>query len=1306
MSFGVIAAVVSVASFVYSTYTSIQAAKAQKRAAEKAAKAADAAKGFQLTADGEAKPIGVTFGRAKIGGTRVAYAVKSSYTYAPLPSIATLFGDDIELVPKTSYAGAIDISYPDITCTSTHSDVLWDSFAFSGQKFHKNMKIRFRIKANSTGKVGFASSNSPAFSSLRHYIYFSNGNYTFSSGSVSGTYGNAVFEISRDANGLITFSVNDNVLASLYDSSDYYLGFMFATKDSGITILNLEGGTASTSHLFANYKPEGAIDCWELVNTKEDWTGTWSIVKRSSNLSGNFYVTRSKPNAWTKFSNKVATETYGFGGNGPTFTFTAVVPSVDYLFVSAKIVRYDTHSSYVNGHYVTTTTPVYDYSAKPPTLAQLGFSFPEYIVGTSNRLASNISGEKREFLLFQQVIGFSGMNAVISAEVNEQPYNYAAYTPGLMLYYYKDGGVVCPLMAANDASRAESRFVGTAYFTGAFKLNRDDPQFSGIPDVVTYVEGQVCRDIIYDASTGVYSESSWKTYTTNPARILLEYLRDSQFGRGLSSSQIHYKSFFEATQICGRIVISNAAKEGTYWQAKSSQRDIPMFEFCATLDTSAKFRDNIETILGSMYMADLLWSGGQYKLQFQYPRIYSNSTEYGMSEIVQRTIASKQRLFRSKGNDNIGHTPESSPSFWAEDVLVLEISDDDLILDSEVQIEWPSIDSKLNFATVRFLNEDLDFAEDVVSWPDKEPKSQFDTVYATYLAEDNGRALESEFFETGITTIFHAKAAAEQRVRYSRHEITYTFKITLVGIELEPGDLIGFESQTFGIGHCILKVTSFDSEAGGIITISAIRYDANMLAWNVADTVVEHVALETVYNALDQATELEISTGNTTNKQSFYRLMWTPASADTRVVRYAIKYTTDSAANISTATTWTTLAVVQGRFYDLPAFEGSYTFTVVSMDAKGKEAPYISNEEHSCWSFIEYDFAAKYTLSTAANVKFKGRTSLVEQTNGLPDVTAISVTVETSAGEIVNNLQYRWYDVTSTPFAIDQTATDWQYRYGFRSYLDADAGANATFAELGVNVPADGTIYQDSGKAIVLSSDALNTVSTFRVDVLDQFTKLYYTGYLTVTDATAPHAVSVVSQIGNTFRNGQGSTVLQPSVFCGTRELTDLKGWQFVYSLKDKDGKNSGFVDLSRLSEPATITSNSFGYDSFQLVLNKEIPCAVGDVIKIVPSDISTRTYRVSYVNGANISLAATDKWPIGTVSLNELVGSLVYLCTAGTDDYAGSKVVNGLTALTKTKPEDFSVTLSAIDVNLRAQVLLMAFRPTLKDLKSFGILP
>ena len=76
------AVVVTVVSVGYSYHMAQKARKAAERARREAEQKAELQKGFQFTEEGEAKPIPIMYGRAKIGGVRVHFKVTDNYTFA------------------------------------------------------------------------------------------------------------------------------------------------------------------------------------------------------------------------------------------------------------------------------------------------------------------------------------------------------------------------------------------------------------------------------------------------------------------------------------------------------------------------------------------------------------------------------------------------------------------------------------------------------------------------------------------------------------------------------------------------------------------------------------------------------------------------------------------------------------------------------------------------------------------------------------------------------------------------------------------------------------------------------------------------------------------------------------------------------------------------------------------------------------------------------------------------------------------------------------------------------------------------
>ena len=158
-----------------------------------------------------------------------------------------------------------------------------------------------------------------------------------------------------------------------------------------------------------------------------------------------------------------------------------------------------------------------------------------------------------------------------------------------------------------------------------------------------------------------------------------------------------------------------------------------------------------------MSYSALVWTEGKYRLNLPYALVYNASLTYATDDIVQVTEGTKNRLFRALQSAT-NRNPLTQSAYWAEDVIdasLQNLTDDDIISGSEILVSWPDASTKLNFCTTRFLNEEKDFSEDTVSWPEKTPQDVTDVVYATYLSEDNNIALEAEIFvEYGLNSSY------------------------------------------------------------------------------------------------------------------------------------------------------------------------------------------------------------------------------------------------------------------------------------------------------------------------------------------------------------------------------------------------------------------------------------------------------------------------------------------------------------------------------------------------------------------------
>lgn len=524
-----------------------------------------------------------------------------------------------------------------------------------------------------------------------------------------------------------------------------------------------------------------------------------------------------------------------------------------------------------------------------------------------SNLGQSMGGSKHEFLMMQQVIGWGGISAVHNILVDDRriggeyvnAYNEAVPkgTAGstfsnpiqgtARVVISTKGGVADPLMTANDTTRSTAVFTDMAYATCVFKINRDDPQYNGPPRVQFLVKGRAVAPII-GAEGSRYLDTP--VFSNNPALILLDYLTNTSFGKGLPLSKIDLDTFYDAAKICERVVMSNVTNVGSLAEIgnviqviadqtvtiNTPNRTINLYECNLPLDTSKQIRDNVTSILETMNDVSLIWSGGKYKLILDYPLLYSAGTTYQVGEKVQIGTDLYKCIATTTGLSPVADTAHTK---WI-DAISRYITDDHILRDSNTSINWPNAQSRLNYVTIKFLNESRDFAEDSVVWP---PKSS--STYTTMLAQDSGAQLESEQFATGITTYYGALAKAEYLVRSSRTSISYEFSVTRDMFDLEPGDIIKITSDVLNIPGELARVREINPSDGSF-KVSAVRFDANSLAWNVADN--EPTITRKIYdNALPQVTALTFTNNTSATVASAGLLSWTNP-VDNRVISFDI----------------------------------------------------------------------------------------------------------------------------------------------------------------------------------------------------------------------------------------------------------------------------------------------------------------------------------------------------------------------------------------------------------------------------------
>lgn len=318
------------------------------------------------------------------------------------------------------------------------------------------------------------------------------------------------------------------------------------------------------------------------------------------------------------------------------------------------------------------------------------------------------------------------------------------------------------------------------------------------------------------------------------------------------------------------------------------------------------------------------------------------------------------------------------------------------------------------------------------------------------------------------------------------------------------------------------------------------------------------------------------------------------------------------------------------------------------------------------------------TVKTGTNAVFiltRGQFSIEEATGSTKNAIAVAADLVRSGGIIdTTNLSYKWYD-TNGGTQITTSTANYTTKYALSTSTAPTPPTAATIN--GANIPASGG---NAFNTLSISETAITDIGIFRVDITDADSKTY-SAYFTVYDVSDPYDVKIISSAGDKLQNGIGSTNLTPEVYYGAIKVATLTGWSFTWYFYDKDGNRAAFVDTSKLTSGATITSNTT--TAFSCASITAGLLVAGDLIKVVSSSGAiVRTYEVS----------ATSTAGSVTIRTSGLTNTWASTTAPTANEFQNGKVFYG--AATKTTSAAAALTVSGDDIDAKGRIVVEANRP------------
>ena len=357
-------------------------------------------------------------------------------------------------------------------------------------------------------------------------------------------------------------------------------------------------------------------------------------------------------------------------------------------------------------------------------------------------------------------------------------------------FYGLDNQPVSSLLDESTKWDSNYKLSGVVYVAFKFSWNQD--AFNGLPDIKVVVKGKKIYDPRLDTTKGgsgshrQNTASTW-AYSDNSALILLDYLRNTRYGKGLPNSafETNYDTFKTSANDCDTLVTPYSG--GT---------DIKIFRTNAVLDTSQKVIDNVKDLLAPM-RALFTYTQGKYRL------------------IVEGSGSS-----------------------------VLSLNADNII--GGIKIYGEKKNTKYNRVIGTFVNPAKSYQEDTVSFPPADDSAlDLADQYATLLAEDNNTPLEGNFEFRNITNPYQAEELCEIILRRSRNALGVEVTCTSEALNLTIGDIVDLTYSTGGFSAKPFRVMNIAINANSTVELELTEHQNSFYTWTskgqeavIADTTL------------------------------------------------------------------------------------------------------------------------------------------------------------------------------------------------------------------------------------------------------------------------------------------------------------------------------------------------------------------------------------------------------------------------------------------------------------------------------------
>ena len=409
-----------------------------------------------------------------------------------------------------------------------------------------------------------------------------------------------------------------------------------------------------------------------------------------------------------------------------------------------------------------------------------------------------------------------------------------------------------PMLVASMPNWTSShRLDGICYIAAHFGYDKKG-MWSGVPQLTVQVQGKKVYDPRDSGQTfGTPSTYEW---SDNPALCFLDYITNNEYGKGLTSSQINMSTFSSAANTADSLQDNpyyNGTEQSFTWSGTSGDNFIlipagsggglrwwqnKVGELFTLEDSSGNIVLNSVTI--TAVERRHIYGEGVKQV------IYFNSTLSATYAEQTGTSLAKIRRFHCNGYlDTNKNVMENAKELLAnmrgiflyingqyelsiEDTgtSTFSITDDHIISDAGISVDYGNKDKKANKVIVEFFNANKKYELDTVTvLHDATPE---------YYSDDNDEILEIKAEFPYVSDPYIAYNMGKAILVRSRNQTTMQFLGTPEMYKLNVGDIVDLTYTGLGFSGKVCRVEALELQSDGLVLVSLIEY-FDVYTWEV-----------------------------------------------------------------------------------------------------------------------------------------------------------------------------------------------------------------------------------------------------------------------------------------------------------------------------------------------------------------------------------------------------------------------------------------------------------------------------------------